>query len=141
LHVNALVNTTDPSFENRLDSLLRMVTDLVVDLRGTVSGEHGDGRLRASLLERTYGSEVTALFKLVKGAFDPAGILNPGVIVPEPVAQPMANLKVGPNAADIPTRIGDGLLSIERRAQWARPKLDLRDNHSAADRSVTTSGG
>lgn len=143
LHVNALVDTTDPSFENRLDSLLRMVTDLVVHLRGTVSGEHGDGRLRASLLERTYGSEVTALFKLVKGAFDPAGIFNPGVIVPEPVAQPMANLKVGPNAVEIPTRISDGLLSIERRAQWARPKLDLRDDHSAADRdlSVTTSGG
>ena len=143
LHVNALVNTADPSFENRLDSLLHMVTDLVVDLDGTVSGEHGDGRLRASLLERTYGSEVTALFKLVKEAFDPAGIFNPGVIVPEPVARPLANLKVGPNAIAIPTRIGDGLLSIERRAQWARPKLNLRDDLSAADRdlSVTTSGG
>ena len=79
----------------------------------------------------------------MKGAFDPAGIFNPGVIVPEPIAQPMANLKVGPNAVEIPTRIGDGLSSIERRAQWARPKLDLRDDHSAANRdlSVTTSGG
>jgi len=51
--------------------------------------------------------------------------------------------RIVPDAADIPTRTGDGLLSIERRAQWARPKLNLRNHHSAADRdrSVTMSGG
>ena len=125
LHVNALVDTNDPSFENRLIGLLHMVTDLVVELRGTISGEHGDGRLRAPLLERTFGFEVTALFRLVKKAFDPTGMMNPGVIVPDPTSQPIAGLKVGPNAVEIPAQIVNGLLSIERRGEWGRPKLSV----------------
>jgi FAD/FMN-containing dehydrogenase len=125
LHVNALVDTNDPSFEDRLTSLLHIVTNLVAELRGTISGEHGDGRLRAPLLERTFGSDVTALFRLVKRVFDPTGIMNPGVIVPDPISQPIARLKVGPNAVEIPEHIGNGLLSIERRGEWGRPKLSL----------------
>jgi FAD/FMN-containing dehydrogenase len=136
LHVNALVDTTDPSFENRLIGLLHMVTDLVVELRGTVSGEHGDGRLRAPLLERTFGPDVTSLFHLVKKVFDPSGIMNPGVIVPDPSSQPIADLKVGPNAADIPTHIGNGLLSIERRGEWGRPKLSVCQPPPAAASGV-----
>ena len=133
LHVNALVDTNDPSFENRIGGLLHSVTDLIVELNGSVSGEHGDGRLRASLLERTYGSEVTAMFRLVKKAFDPDGILNPGVIVPDPHSRPTNELKVGKNAASIPPAISDGLLSIERRGRWGTPKLDLCEHQGVAE--------
>ena len=125
LHVNALVDTHEPSFENRIVGLLHMVTDLIVELNGTVSGEHGDGRLRASLLERTYGAEVTALFRLVKKAFDPDGILNPGVIVADPRSRPTDELKVGKSAATIPPAIGEALLSIERQGHWDVRKLEL----------------
>lgn len=52
---------------------------LVIGLGGTITGEHGEGRLRAPYLERMYGSEVYALFKKVKKIFDPYGTLNPGV--------------------------------------------------------------
>ncbi|HUP26022.1 MAG TPA: FAD-linked oxidase C-terminal domain-containing protein, partial [Candidatus Limnocylindrales bacterium] len=53
----------------------------VMQLGGSTTGEHGDGRLRAPYLEQLYGPEVYALFMQVKQIFDPYGTLNPGVKV------------------------------------------------------------
>ena len=55
--------------------------NLVTELGGTISGGHGDGRLRGPYLEKMYGSEVFELFQKVKKIFDPYGTLNPGVKV------------------------------------------------------------
>jgi FAD/FMN-containing dehydrogenase/Fe-S oxidoreductase len=53
---------------------------------GSVSGEHGDGRARGELLPYMYSAEAIAAFAEVKRIFDPANLLNPGVIVdPAPV--------------------------------------------------------
>lgn len=54
---------------------------LVISLGGTISTDHGDGRLRGSLLTNLYGERVVELFTAVKKAFDPYSILNPGVKV------------------------------------------------------------
>ncbi len=48
---------------------------------GSASGEHGDGRARGELLPAMYSAEAIGLFGAVKRIFDPAGLLNPGVIV------------------------------------------------------------
>jgi FAD/FMN-containing dehydrogenase len=122
LHVNALADTGRPDFEARLAALLDEVTELLVKLGGTPSGEHGDGRLRAPLLDRIFGSRITALFADVKRAFDPEGILNPGVIVPTPGSRAVAGLKVGPGAEPIPAVIETRLREMERAAAWDRPK-------------------
>src|SRR5256884_4909892 len=92
---------------------------------GTPSGEHGVGRLRAGLLERFYGPEVAALFRELKQAYDPRCTLNPGVIIPSADWAPLADLKVGPEAAPIPDDIAARLREVERTAGWATPKLDL----------------
>ena len=60
------------------------VTDaaaLVARYGGSVSGEHGDGRARSELLPHMYSPHVLGLFERVKGLFDPADVLNPGVLV------------------------------------------------------------
>ncbi|HEX9615466.1 MAG TPA: FAD-linked oxidase C-terminal domain-containing protein, partial [Bacteroidota bacterium] len=54
-----------------------------ISLGGTLSGEHGDGLVRTPFLERLYGSEIFGLFRIVKEAFDPHNILNPGKIIGE----------------------------------------------------------
>ncbi|MFF3943717.1 FAD-binding and (Fe-S)-binding domain-containing protein [Streptomyces sp. NPDC001902] len=62
------------------------VAELVVAHGGSLSGEHGDGQARAELLPRMYGDELVALFGRFKDALDPAGGLNPGMLVrPEPL--------------------------------------------------------
>ena len=58
---------------------------LVAEFGGSISGEHGDGRARGELLPLLYSPGAVALFGEVKHAFDPAGLLNPGVLVdPDP---------------------------------------------------------
>ncbi|MFN2562541.1 MAG: FAD-binding and (Fe-S)-binding domain-containing protein [Jatrophihabitans sp.] len=53
---------------------------------GSMSGEHGDGRARGELLPYMYSAEAITAFGQVKRLFDPANLLNPGVIVdPAPV--------------------------------------------------------
>jgi len=130
VHVNALPDTTVPGWQEALAGLFAAVTELLVKLEGTPSGEHGDGRLRAGLLERFYGADVVALFRDVKRAYDPRAILNPGVILPSPEWAPLSDLKVGAAAAPIPDDIGARLREIERTAGWATPKLELARSSS-----------
>jgi hypothetical protein len=126
VHANLLPDTTRPGWTDAVASLLEEVSAGVIALGGTPSGEHGDGRLRAGLVERVYGAEITELFRLVKKCFDPLGILNPGVILPAvPDASPLSNLKVGVGAAPIPDDIAAGLRQIEREGGYATPRLDL----------------
>ena len=123
VHVNALPDTTTADWEARLAGLYRDVNAAAIRLGGTVSGEHGDGRLRAPLLEAQYGSEVMELFRLVKQSFDPHGILNPGVKLGG--APPLAHLKVGHGAAEIPADIAWALREIERTGGYARSRVTI----------------
>ena len=126
VHANLLPDTTRPGWTDAVASLLEEVSAGVVALRGTPAGEHGDGRLRAGLVERVYGREITGLFRLVKNCFDPLGILNPGVILPARMdASPLAGLKVGAGAVPIPHDIAAGLRRIEQEGGYATPRLEL----------------
>jgi FAD/FMN-containing dehydrogenase/Fe-S oxidoreductase len=53
---------------------------LVRRYEGSLSGEHGDGRARSELLEVMYGPTLLAAFAEFKRTFDPAGLLNAGII-------------------------------------------------------------
>ncbi len=63
---------------------VEQATDLVVGLGGSVSGEHGDGRARSELLSRMYGADGVRLFAELKESWDPAKVMNPGMIVDPP---------------------------------------------------------
>ena len=54
--------------------------DLAIGLDGTITGEHGVGRLKRGWLEDYLGADVMALNRRVKDALDPQGILNPGAV-------------------------------------------------------------
>jgi FAD/FMN-containing dehydrogenase len=131
VHVNLLPEVGRPGWEEAVASLLDAVTGALVRLGGTPSGEHGDGRLRAGLLARVYGEEVMELFERVKRAFDPLGILNPGVILPCPAGPgaepPISRLKVGEHAVPLPDDIARGLRRIEQRGGYAQSRLELAD--------------
>jgi FAD-dependent oxidoreductase family protein len=126
IHANLLPEVGRAGWEAAVAGLLDAVTDALVRLGGTPSGEHGDGRLRAGLLSRIYGSEILRLFECLKHAFDPLGILNPGVILPsgEP---PVSRLKVGDHALALPDDIARELRRIEQRGGYARNRLELAD--------------
>jgi FAD/FMN-containing dehydrogenase len=124
VHVNLLPDVGRNGWEHEVSALLDEVTQIVIELRGTPSGEHGDGRLRAGTLEAVYGAEVVGLFRRVKQAFDPLGILNPGIILPSG-GPPIQQLKVGANAAPLPLDIARSLREIELSGGYARCRLEL----------------
>jgi FAD/FMN-containing dehydrogenase len=81
VHVNPLVDVESPDWEVRVRATLAAVVELVAGLGGTLAGEHGDGRLRTPFVRTIWGDERADAFGRIKAAADPAGILNPGVIV------------------------------------------------------------
>jgi FAD/FMN-containing dehydrogenase/Fe-S oxidoreductase len=62
-------------------AFLTDAAELVARYGGSMSGEHGDGRARSSLLPAMYSTDALRLFAEVKAAFDPDDLLNPGVLV------------------------------------------------------------
>ncbi len=67
--------------------------DLVVDMGGSLSGEHGDGQARAELLPRMFGTDLVGAFEAFKDLWDPDGRMNPGKVVrPNPIT---ADLRLG----------------------------------------------
>ena len=81
---------------------------------GSASGEHGDGRARGELLPAMYSAEAIGLFGAVKRIFDPASLLNPGVVVaPAPLD---ADLRV---PAARPLRSGLGFAYPNDRGDFA----------------------
>lgn len=79
LHSMVFLDLSRPEEIQRMVDLSSEVYDLVLRLKGTISGEHGDGRLRTQFLALQY-PRLHMAFKEIKQVFDPEGILNPGVI-------------------------------------------------------------
>ena len=131
IHVNVLPDVDQPGWASDVSELYDRVTAGVIALGGTTSGEHSDGRIRAGALRRLYGHEIVDLFQRVKEAFDPAGILNPGVKLPLPhPTDPLQHLKVGVGAAPIPADIELALREIEKRGDYTRDRLAIADAES-----------
>ncbi|MFJ5023331.1 FAD-binding and (Fe-S)-binding domain-containing protein [Streptomyces goshikiensis] len=81
VHVRIDFDLVTPAGIARFRSFSGELADLVVSHGGSLSGEHGDGQARAELLPRMYGPEVIALFGAYKDVWDPAGGMNPGMLV------------------------------------------------------------
>lgn len=135
VHVNPLIDVSAPNFRERIEELIEEITDLTVSLGGTLSGEHGDGRLRTPLLSRTWRWPAAAMFLAVKRAFDPAGILNPGVKVPLPGQTILEDIKYDPALRPLTQAARAALDIVERERAYATFRLDL------LHRRVTPAGG
>ena len=91
VHVRIDFDMTTDTGRAVMRRFLAEAAALVVEHGGTLSGEHGDGRARSELLEVMYSHRMIAAFAAFKEAFDPEGLLNPGVIVdPAPLDADLA---------------------------------------------------
>ncbi|MFI5720841.1 FAD-binding oxidoreductase [Nocardia sp. NPDC051750] len=71
----------DPDETARAHRAFGEIMDLAIALGGTITGEHGVGRLKKDWLPQQLGPDVMALTRRIKDALDPHGILNPGAIL------------------------------------------------------------
>ncbi len=81
LHVNFLWNDDDEV--PRVDACIEQLFRAVVELGGTLSGEHGIGVLKAPYLGIEQSDELIALQRGLKRVFDEKGLLNPGKVFPK----------------------------------------------------------
>lgn len=93
LHNRPIVNLKSEADIQKMHDIAREVRDLLMELDGAMSGEHGDGLVRSEWIESMFGRQIYQALTEVKKAFDPDGIMNPGKIVDAP---PMTeNLRFG----------------------------------------------
>lgn len=81
IHLRPMIDLKDPSEFEMFDQLMKETAAIVRRFNGSLSGEHGDGRLRSRLLKDMLGEECHALLVQTKRIFDPQSIMNPGKIV------------------------------------------------------------
>ena len=71
----------DPDSVARYRRFTDDLVELVLSQQGSLKAEHGTGRIMAPFVRRQYGDELTDLMWELKRLIDPAGILNPGVVL------------------------------------------------------------
>ena len=84
IHFRPLINFKEKRDVELFDTLMHEVATLVKKYRGSMSGEHGDGRARGEFIPFMLGEENYELVKQVKKTWDPDNIFNPGKIVDTP---------------------------------------------------------
>ncbi len=84
LHPNILFDRNDPDELDRVERASKEIMKLCVDVGGTITGEHGVGVDKRQYMRLVHGPEDLAAMAAVKGVFDPAGLLNPGKVLPDP---------------------------------------------------------
>lgn len=84
LHVEPILNLKSSEGVQQFRAILKNTAALVKKYNGSLSGEHGDGRLRGEFIASMVGEETNDLFKQVKKIFDPKGVFNAGKITHTP---------------------------------------------------------
>jgi len=114
LHTMAILDLRQPEDVKTMLELADAVFDLVLSLKGTVSGEHADGRLRSQYVARQYPNLYHAM-REIKALFDPYGIMNPGVIISENEMLLGQKLKYGPDFTIVPTGTSFDTVSLQEQ--------------------------
>ncbi|MBO4600317.1 MAG: FAD-binding protein [Bacteroidales bacterium] len=84
LHLRPILNVKKKQDRERFRQVAEETARLVKKHHGSLSGEHGDGRLRGEFIPLMYGEEVYQLMRQVKQCWDPDGVFNMGKIVDAP---------------------------------------------------------
>jgi len=134
LHLRPILNLKDVSDRQLFRNITKQTARLVKKYRGALSGEHGDGRVRAPFLPYMLGNDVYRYLVQVKQIWDPAGVFNPGKIVdPAPMDTDLRY------PADFKTPTFDTLLDFSHYEGYLRAAEQC--NGTGACRKTAESGG
>lgn len=103
LHLRPILNLKDPKDVEIFKTLAFDIAHLVKQYRGSMSGEHGDGRVRGEFIPIIIGDENYERLRELKQIWDPKGILNPGKIVDVPDMRSSLRYEPGRREPEIQT--------------------------------------
>ena len=130
LHLRPILNLKTQEGNELFRVIAQEIAALVKKYRGSLSGEHGDGRLRAEFLRFMIGDKNYALVKEIKATWDPQHIFNPGKIVDAPPMNEQLRYMPGHPTPEIDTifdfELNQGVL---RAAEQCNGSGDCRKTH------------
>ncbi len=106
LHVRPALDLKSDEDLSCMRRIAEAMLEVVRDLGGSHSGEHGDGRVRSEFLQPMLGDRLAEAFREIKETFDPERILNPGVIVDPPRMDDRELLRYGTEYHEVPLSTG-----------------------------------
>ena len=130
LHLRPILDLKTVEGTRQFRTIAKEIAALVKKYKGSLSGEHGDGRLRGEFIKFMVGEDNYNLFKEVKETWDPNHIFNPGKIVDTPPMDSSLRYKPGQKTPQYKTTFNfddyDGML---RTAELCNGSGDCRKTH------------
>ena len=126
LHLRPIINLKEKAGHTLFREIALDIAKLVKSYDGSLSGEHGDGRLRGEFIPLMVGEKNYRLFRQIKQLWDPDGIFNPGKIVDTPPMDEHLRYSGDLDDERIETYFDFGKISMQQHAEQCNGSGDCR---------------
>ncbi|MBB6271159.1 FAD/FMN-containing dehydrogenase/Fe-S oxidoreductase [Pedobacter cryoconitis] len=131
IHLRPILNLKTVEGNRLFRVIAEEIAKLVKQYNGSLSGEHGDGRLRGEFIEQMIGPRNYKILKEIKSAWDPKNIFNPGKITDTPAMDTMLRYEPGQQTPEIKTVFRYHNQNILQHAEQCNGSGDCRKSHLA----------
>ena len=129
IHLRPIINLKTKEGNQLFRTIAEEVATLVKKYKGSLSGEHGDGRLRGEFIRQMVGDKNYELLKDIKRAWDPNNIFNPNKIVDTPPMNTMLRYEPGQFTPEFNTIFRFHQQDILQHAEQCNGSGDCRKTH------------
>lgn len=129
LHLRPIINLKTQEGNQLFRTIAEEVATLVKKYKGSLSGEHGDGRLRGEFIKQMVGEKNYQLLKEIKKVWDPHNIFNPNKIVDTPPMDTMLRYVPGQFTPEFKTIFRFHQQNILQHAEQCNGSGDCRKTH------------
>ncbi len=129
LHLRPIINLKTEEGNKLFRAIAEEIATLVKKYNGSLSGEHGDGRLRGEFIRQMVGEKNYKLLKEIKKAWDPENIFNPNKIVDTPSMNSMLRYKPGQQTPVFKTVFRYHNQDVLQHAEQCNGSGDCRKTH------------
>lgn len=129
LHLRPIINLKTKEGNELFRKIAEEIATLVKRYNGSLSGEHGDGRLRGEFIRQMVGDKNYELLRIVKRSWDPGNIFNPNKIVDTPPMNTMLRYTPGQQTPQFNTIFRYQNQDVLRHAEQCNGSGDCRKSH------------
>ncbi len=129
LHLRPILDLKTKEGNQLYRTIAEEIATLVKKYKGSLSGEHGDGRLRGEFIRQMIGDHNYELLKQIKHTWDPQNIFNPGKIVDAPPMHTMLRYEPGQQTPEFKTYLSFGKINVLQHAEQCNGTGECRKTH------------
>lgn len=129
IHLRPIINLKTVEGNQLFRTIAEEIATLVKKYKGSLSGEHGDGRLRGEFIRQMVGEKNYQLLKVIKKTWDPNNIFNPGKIVDTPSMNSMLRYEPGQRTPTFKTIFRYHNQDVLQHAEQCNGSGDCRKTH------------